>query len=272
MIRSYTAFFLSLSALILTGCGNNADDQNRSSAPLFEQDIAIRDSILTQLASISADPFAHAFNALPNYNYTRYTRTEQFNDDAYLIAFRERTVRHEGPAGQRRFTMLASDSSGSYDFGFFRQFVSTNVEEQDPDDLTPYLFPEDPSYLAPENYESYVYRYRPDTLMLDITADVIEVRARPVEGDGKNIRRAYYFFDQDTQELIAFQLERIDLALFFREESLFFVHLQKAPDGTRIPYNTRFETRIIMPFKPPQWFRTVATYSNAGSGRSAGRS
>ena len=102
--------------------------------------------------------------------------------------------------------------------------------------------------------------------MQDRTAEVIEVRARPVEGDGKNIRRAYYFFEQDSNELIAFQLERIDLALFFREESLFFVHLQQTPDGAQVPYNTRFETRIIMPFKPPQWFRTVSTYSNVETG------
>ena len=144
MARLYTSFIFIFGALLLAGCGNDEDGINRSSAALFDQDIAVRDSILTQLAAISSDPFAHAFNALPNYNYTRYIRTEQFNDDAYLIAFRERTVQHEGPVGQRRFTMVASDSSGSYDFGFFRQFVSTNVEEQDPDDLTPYLFPEDP--------------------------------------------------------------------------------------------------------------------------------
>lgn len=262
MTRSYASFTFFLCILLFIGCNKDAEDKNRSSASLFEQDLAVRDSILTQLAAIRSDPFAEAFNALPHYNYTRYTRTEQFNDDAYLIAFRERTVRHEGPAGQRQFTMLASDSSGNYDFGFFRQFVSTNVEEQDPDDLSPYLFPENPAYLDPENYDAYVYRYRSDTLMQDLTAEVIEVRARPVEGDGKNIRRAYYFFEQDTQELIAFQLERIDLALFFREESLFFVHLQRTQDGAQAPYNTRFETRIIMPFKPPQWFRTVSTYSN----------
>lgn len=262
MTLKYASTVLILSTCLFVSCSGNENRADRTAISQFEQDEAVRDSILAMLSKTGPAPFADAFAALPDHAYTRYIRTEQFNDNEYLVAFRERTVRYEGPAGQRRFTLLTADSSGTYDFGFFRQFVSTNVEEQDPGDLTPYLFPEDPSYLSPENYDAFLYRFRPDTLMRDVAASVIEVRARPVEGDGKNIRRAYYYFDQETDRLIAFQLERIDLTLFFREESLFFVHLQQAPDGTWLPYNTRFETRIIMPFKPPQRFRTVSTYSN----------
>lgn len=262
MTLKYASSVLILSACLFVSCSGNENRADRMAIALFEQDEAVRDSILAILSKVGPAPFAEAFDALPDHAYNRYIRTEQFDDDEYIVAFRERTVRYEGPADQRRFTLLTADSSGTYDFGFFRQFVSTNVEEQDPGDLTPYLFPEDPSYLAPENYDAFLYRFRPDTLMRDVTASVIEVRARPVEGDGINIRRAYYYFDKETGRLIAFQLARIDLALFFREESLFFVHLQQASDGNWLPYNTRFETRIIMPFKPPQRFRTVSTYSN----------
>ncbi|MFK7847156.1 MAG: hypothetical protein AB8G77_17770 [Rhodothermales bacterium] len=250
------------------GCAPAAEEDLSAEAKfaaLFEQDEIERDSVLALVAQASSNSFKEAFLELRNYHYTRYSRTDQFDDDDFQIAFRERTVEHLGPLDSRRYNVLSSDSSGSYDFGFFRHFVSATVEEQDPEDLTPYLFPEDPSYLSARNYEAYLYHFRRDTLMLNTSAKVAEIRAKPVAGDGKNIRRARFYFDQSSGRFIAFELERIDLAMFFREESRFFVHLQNSPDGKQIPYNTRFETRITMPFKLPQVFRTVATYYDVSS-------
>ena len=241
--------------------GENPDPGTRLAA-LFEQSETERDSVLTVASKASSASFKAAFLELRNYDYTRYSRTDQLDDAGFMVAFRERTVRHEGPVAGRRHMLLSADSSGSYDFGFFRHFVSATVEEQDPEDLTPYLFPDDPAYLSERNFEAYLYRFKQDTLMLNTTASIAEIRARPVDGDGKNIRRVRFYFDQSTGRFIAFELERIDLALFFREESRFFVHLQTASNGKLIPYNTRFESRITMPFKLPQTFRTVATYSD----------
>ena len=265
MSFKYLPLFLTLSLLLLSSCAPEIEEEpipNARVAALFEQDIQERDSVLALVSQATSETFKQAFLELRNYNYTRYSRTDQFDDTDFLVAFRERTVNHSGPISDRRYQILSADSTGSYDFGFFRQFVSATVEEQDPEDLTPYLFPEDPSFLSERNYEAYLYRFQQDTLMLDTAAKVAEIRARPVDGDGKNIRKARFFFDQLSGQFIAFELERIDLALFFREESQFFVHLQNAPDGKQVPYNTRFETRITMPFKLPQRFRTVATYSN----------
>lgn len=235
---------------------------NATLAAMYTQDLAERDSVLELVNQANSEAFKQAFLALPNYTYTRYSRTDQFEDNDFLVAFRERAVQHYGPTDARQYRIIEADSTSDFDFGFFRRFVSTTVEERDPADLTPYLFPEDPGYLSDRNFEAYLYRFQQDTLMLDIAARVAEIRAKPVDGDGKNIRRAKFFFDQASGQFVAFELERIDLALFFREESRFFVHLQEAPDGTLVPYNTRIETRIIMPFKPPQIFRTVATYTD----------
>ncbi len=256
---------LSVAGVLSLGCAPDVQDgpaSNARLAAMYHQDEVERDSVLRLVSLASSETFKAAFLELRNFDYTRYSRTNQYDDTNFLIAFRERTVRHTGPKDNRRHTIVSSDSSGSYDFGFFRQFVSATVEDQDSEDLTPYLFPEDPSYLSERHYESYLYRFIADSLMLDTSAKVAEIRARPVEGDGKNIRRARFYFDQDSNQFIAFELERIDLALFFREESKFFVHLQEAPGGKLVPYNTRFETRITMPFKLPQVFRTVATYSD----------
>ena len=268
MSYKYLLVLFCLAGYLTGGCSPSAGDDAASNAKLaayFEQDEVERDSVLQLVTRASGTTFKDAFLALRNYNYTRYARTDQLDDTNFLVAFRERTVTYTGPQGSRQHRVLSADSSGSYDFGFFRQFVSATVEEQDPEDLTPYLFPEDPSYLSDRNFEAYLYRFMPDTLMLQTSAKVAEIRARPVDGDGKNIRRARFYFDQSSGQFIAFELERIDLALFFREESHFFVHLQNTPDGTQVPYNTLFETTIIMPFKPPQTFRTVATYSDISS-------
>ncbi len=256
--------FLCFLGFLFGGCSQPADEDPMATAALeyYAQDIDERNEVLELVGQASSETFKEAFRELRNHNYTRYSRTDQFDDKDFLVAFRERTVTHEGPQTSRQHTLLSADSTGDYDFGFFRQFVSVTVEEQDPEDLTPYLFPEDPDFLTERNYEAYLYHFLQDTLMLDTSAKVAEVRAKPVDGDGKNIRRARFFFDQRSGKFIAFELERIDLAMFFREESRFFVHLQEAPNGAQVPYNTRFETRITMPFKPTQHFRTVATYSN----------
>ncbi len=252
-------------SVLLSGCKPDVRDSpanNATLAAMYTQDVAERDSVLALVNQTNSEAFKEAFLALRGYNYTRYSRTDQFEDDDFLVAFRERTVNHFGPVDDRQYNILEADSTSDFDFGFFRRFVSTTVEEQDPGDLTPYLFPADPGYLSDRNFEAYLYRFQQDTLMLDIAARVAEIRAKPVDGDGKNIRRAKFFFDQASGQFVAFELERIDLALFFREESRFFVHLQNAPDGKLVPYNTRIETRIIMPFTPPQIFRTVATYTD----------
>lgn len=259
--------FLCLLALLSGGCSEPGDDDPLANAALavYDQDVEERNEVLELVEQAKSETFNDAFAALRNYNYTRYSRTDQFDDEDFLVAFRERTVRHTGPPENRQYTLISADSTGDYDFGFFRQFVSATVAEQDPEDLTPYIFPESPEYTSERNYEAYLYHFLQDTLMLDTAARVAEIRARPVEGDGKNIRRARFYFDQSSGKFIAFELERIDLAMFFREESHFFVHLQEAPDGTLVPYNTRFESLITMPFKPPQRFRTVATYSDLAS-------
>lgn len=253
-----------LAAFLHAGCGQETTDLPGEAVyttyeNAFNQDPAARDSVLALFASVDTAPLREAFGRLPEYAFTRYYRTEQRNEEGFLVAYRERTVRHSGFPGSRRFELVEQDSSGTFDFGFFEQFVSANVESQDPRDLAPFLWPEDPPYLQPRYYEDYLYRIQPDTLLGDLAARVFEVRARPKEGDGKNIRRVQLYVDRGTNTLVGVRLERIDLAMFFREESRYFVHMQPV-EGTWLPRNTRFESRIVMPFRPAQLFRTVATF------------
>jgi len=107
----------------------------------------------------------------------------------------------------------------------------------------------------------YRFRILADTLLWDRPAHVYEARARPESGDGLNVRVVRQYVDVETNKLVGIFLERVDLALLFREESRFYVDLKPGPDGSFLPYNTRFETRIRMPFRGEYRIRTVSTFS-----------
>lgn len=247
-----TVFLMTLLAA-LAGCGQAPG----LPAPLeTPAERAETDSVLARLGSLRKDAFVQAFDALQRHTYRRYSRTEQFDEGDFLVAFVEREVRH-APDGTAR--VIREDSAGAFDFGLFKSFVSTRAPSLDPVDLVPLLFPEEPAYLAPRNREYYRYRLLPDTLLWDRTAHVLDVRARPEAGDGQSIRHARYFIDRASGELIALSMARIDLSMLFREESRFFLQIRPLPSGGWVPFNTRFETRLKMPFEATRRFRTVGT-------------
>ena len=262
MSRSLCYALSAVLCLLITGC----DEKERAAVPgepfypastnPYAQAQTERDSVFSYIGTIDQDAFLNAFSKLKDQTFTRYTRTEQFDQDDFLLAFEERVLRHT-PNGSE---VVEEDSAGSFDYGYFSRFVSQTVDSYDPSNLARHIVPEDPAYMSPRNREAYVYRALPDTLMWDMVARVIEVRARPEDGDGQNIRRVRLYVDRGTNRLIAMYLERIDLALWFREESRFYVHVRPSPSGAWVPYNTRFETLIRVPFRSNQRFRTVSTY------------
>lgn len=240
----------------LVACGD------RAGAFQSDEEAAVRDSVLTVLSDADRSFFMTAFDRLSDYEYIRYMRTEQYDEDDYLLAFDEVQIRVEGADAQRVTRIERTDSAGSFDFGLFNRFVSENVESVDPVDLVPYVLPDDIGYKSPRNAKKYSYRILPDTLLWDRQAMVVEINAKPESGDGLNIRIVRQYIDRETNVLVAVYLERVDLALLFREESAFYVDLRPAPDGVFLPNNTRFQTRIRMPFRGTYTIRTVSTYSD----------
>ncbi|MFT4604193.1 MAG: hypothetical protein ACI9W4_000921 [Rhodothermales bacterium] len=246
-LAAFASFF------ILTGCLDKTGELGAGEATKV-------DRVATLLSGVTDTAFRSAFSGIDNYRYTRYTRTEQFDTDDFLVAFRENVYRADWEGGARQINVQQEDSAGTFDFGFFDRFTSSNMSGLDPVDLVQYLLPEDPPYLLGRNREKYEWRFLPDTLLWDTQAKVIEVKARRLKGDGENIRKVRHYVDRTTNELIAMYLERIDLALLFREESQFFVHMRRAADGQLVPHNTRFQTHIRTPFETDSKFRTVSTY------------
>ena len=257
MRLSRTLFTVTVLAALFvqTGCSRSSMD---SMGPVEE---AERDSILAFVQRVEQEAMRGAFGNLDTFEYRRYLRTEQFDGDDFLLAYTEHLIDVEGSRENRSMRVTQADSGGAFDFGFFNQFVSENVEDPDPVDLVPFLIEENPRYLSGRNVDKYSFRMTGDTLMWDRSAQVIEVRARPELADGENVRLVRYYVDESSNQLVAMYLERIDLGLLFREESSFYMHVRSV-SGTYVPYNTRFQTQISTPFKGSYRIRTVSTYTD----------
>ncbi|WP_457653705.1 hypothetical protein [Rhodocaloribacter sp.] len=247
-----------LTLLPLIGCGRTPDAAPDATGVVVSE--AERDSVLSALRAVDRTAFDHSFEALQRYSFTRHRRTEQFDGDDRVIAFTERVVRFKKEGDGHRAVLVQADSGGAFDYGFFNRFVPENVKDVAPVDLAPYLLPEDPPYLLARNRDAFDFRFLPDTLLWDVTARAIEVRARPGTGDEQSLRHVRLYVDRNTGLLIALAIERTDRALLFREESRYFVHLRPTPRGDMVPHTTRYRTRIRTPFHASRQFRTTATY------------
>ena len=217
------------------------------------------------LREIDVTAFRQAFEKQRSYEFSRYRRTEQFSEDGLLSAFAEYTL--EAQPGSDP-VVVAADSVGRFDFGLFSRFVSNTVTSLDPVDLSDYVLPDDPIYLQDRHLDAYSYEAKGDTLMWDRQARVYQVEARATEGDGYNVRRVRYMVDAQTAQLIAVELDRIDLALLYREESSFFLHVRPMSNGDHLPYTSRFHTSVWMPFRDIKRIGTVSTYYGYQRGQS----
>ncbi len=250
--------------LLLAACRTPAEAPSTPASEIaqdaYQQDPEERDAVLAALAAMKQDAFRNAFATLPRFRYTRYTRTDQYDAARQRTAFSEQVARIDLRDGQRAYTILQADSAGAFDSGALGGFVTANPDERDAATLPEYVLLDDPPYLAPRNRDAFLFRFLPDTVFWDAATQVIEVQARPGEGDGQSIRRTRLYLDQATNELVAAYLERSENTLFFNEDSRFYLRLRPAPGGGWVPFHARFNTRLHLPLRAPRQLRTVSTY------------
>lgn len=254
---------LLLLCTLALAAGPGCADEGGSAVPLTDQEAAERDAAFDALDRIDGTAFREAFSQLSGYTFTRHVRTEQHAPDGTLLASRERSERHPrtGPP-----VVMTSNANGAFDGGLF---AGDEAPDSALHNLAEYLLPDDPAFLSPRHRDAFTFHFLPDTLIWGSPARVIEVRVRPEAGDDQNIQRARYYVEAGQDRLLAMYLERIDKALFFREEGRYALYLRpldSARDrplgGDRwVPGNTAFHTRIDTPFRPLQIFSTTATYA-----------
>jgi len=258
---------LALSWMLLPGCRTPTREPVPSSQTATNdtllQDDGERDAVLAALQHMKQDALRQAFAGLPNYRYTLYTRTEQFDDTHHRTAFAEHVRHIDRRDGGRTYTVLQADSGGTFNSSALGRFMTSGAEMPEATTLADYVLLEDPPYLAARNRDAFAYRFRADTLLGGLATQVIEVYARPnEEGKAQSIRRAHLYLDRDRDELVALYLERVEGSLLFGEASRLYLRIRPAPGGGWVPYQVQIRTHLRLPFRTPQRFRTLSTYYN----------
>jgi hypothetical protein len=279
---------LVLAAGLLAGCGDATSIGGPSAfTPPDTLDAptqAEREAAITALESMKRSTFDSAFVRLADYRFRRTLRTERLQPGSdSVLAFYDRTFRYapartsrassEASSGTSsgtsssappspRAERIAADSSGSFDASFLADFAPASAPGSLPYDLTTYAFPDDPAYLAQKTRSSFTYRLQRDTLE-GVPVQIVEVRAL---GDGQgaeqSVRYARLTLHDATRQLLAAEAVRTERVLLFSEDSHFSLRLQQTPNGQWVPAATRLRARVDVPFRDPQEFRSVSTYTN----------
>lgn len=258
------SFLLALvCAVLVAACQLPSNQSFESGAPAAALQTPERDSVLSLLTSLNRDAFRTAFAAVDEFEYTRRTRTVQFDAEGEPLARLTETMRHRpGPTGPT-ISVVQADTSGRFDFGLLDRFVSGGNVEPPSDALAQHLISDEPSYLSQRNREAYRYVLLPDTVRHGRPTSVVSVRARPDTGEDQTIRSVRIYIDQGSHELVAIDMERSNRGRLFTEETRHYASIQQMNADSWLPDSTRFHTRLRIPLQPTRTFLTTSRYYDA---------
>ena len=241
---------------LVSGCA----DRQPPPAPLTPVESAAADSIAALLERIDETALRSAFQTVSTHAHTQRIRTGQFDEGGTLLASREQEVRHDVEGART----IRSETSGTFDFGYLRRFVSADddlpASGLAASDLPEYVIPDDPPYAAARNREAWRYEFAPDSMLFARPVRVVRITTRPGFEASRSIRRVRLYIDRASDRLVGIYIERVHAAWWFREESAFFLTVDRLPSGTWAPGHTRFETRIKLLLRPAQRFRSATEY------------
>lgn len=238
---------------MVAGCGAPAEDQ----LPLVSPQEA--DSAFALVTGMDESAFRAAFEGVFARPFERTIRTEEVDRTGSVTAYVERRLRHE-PSGEGvRTHVLTADSAGRFDFGFLRGFVS-GPPTYEPVDVAEHVLEEDPAYASPRSRDAYHYRFLPDTTLAGARVRVVEVTARPEAQDVQHIRRIRFYVAPAGRTLVGLAAHFGREAMFFDEETTVWASVRPAGGGW-VPDVLRSDTRLDVPLRPPQRFRSETLYA-----------
>ena len=222
---------------------------------------AERDSALALLDRMQRSAFDSAFVRLDRYSFVRSIRTEQRTTGGTVTAWTERALRY--PVDGTAPRVLRSDSMGTVTGTTLGPLGPSSNPEPRPPNAATYAFPEEAAYLSKRTQGAFQYAFRPNTSIDGQAARVVEIHPKPTpDGHDQVIRFARLTIARGTNQLLAAHTVRSERTLLFQEDSELLVRLQRSPDRqTWVPADTRFHTRVDVPLRAPQQFRTTSTYT-----------
>lgn len=225
---------------------------------IYLQDPVEKDSALVLLASMDTRYIKQAFDALDGLSYTEYKRIDQFDELGLLSAYLEYITRITSPTSR---LVIASDSAGSFDYGFFQKLRDRSHPARIQKNINRYINPRRPIFLTNRGQDLFVFRILPDTLMWDHMAHAVEILARPGVGDLQGLKMIRFFIDRATRTLIGMTVVQTDLTMFYREYSTYYLDIRPFRDRW-VPHNARVETFVHVPFAHKHHYRTVFTFKD----------
>jgi len=251
----------------LLGCDNGtaANDDAALFAPAnrpVASSPAERDSALALLDRMQRSAFDSAFVHLDRYGFVRSMRTEQRTASGAVTAWTERTLRY--PADGTAPRVLNSDSMGAFTGTTLGPLGPSSAPKPQPPNAATYAFPEDAAYLSERTQGAFQYTLRPNTSIDGQAARVVEIHPKQTpDGRDQVIRFARLTIARGTHQLLAAHTVRSERVLLFQEDSELILRLQRSPDRqTWVPAVSRFRTRVDVPLRDPQQFRTASTYTD----------
>lgn len=251
------------SSLVGAGCTSSPAPSPAAFRPTDTLTTTVaRDSVLAVLASMRRAAFDSAFVRLENYTVTRSLETEQLDTTGAVTARRRYVIRYA--PGDAAGTIQQRDSTGRFRTGgLLAQAAPATAPTDRPPNVAAQVLGDDPPYVEPRTQEAYRYALGTETGPDGTPVYVVEATARD-EGTGRDqsVRYARLLLDRSTRELVGLTLVRIDEGLLFSEHSRFALHLQRGPDGTWVPAESRVQAYLHVLFRAPRSFRTVSSFSD----------
>ncbi|MES3629039.1 MAG: hypothetical protein PPP56_02620 [Longimonas sp.] len=213
--------------------------------------------VIERLETLDFAVMDSAFAALPRLPLTRHTRTDIFTPDDSLRGRLRQTWAHRPDAAPE---LLDEERSGTVPDRDLWGLAPRADASALPQNVVRDAYPDTPSFLEARNQPAYHYGIRRDTLDSQIPVDRIEVVARDTD-DGRNVPIPYARVDllPGTSTVVSTYLVRAERALLYSEDSVFHIALQARPDGTWLPRDLRFRTRLTVPLREAESVQVATT-------------
>jgi len=188
------------------------------------------------------------FGQVNNLEYTRSLRVAQ-RIGTRAAATIARVVRQL--PGQEA-EVIAQSEAGNFAHGFRGPIANTLNNEG----LADHVLEEDPAHLSARFAEDYVYRTLPDTVLWNRPIQLIAIDAR--EGSQQAVRKARYYIDQDV--VVGVYLERVHDALFFSEQSHYYIQARPLPQEGWAPYKIYVSVTLNLPLRATRRLERSETF------------
>jgi hypothetical protein len=252
---------LRISILLILALGIAACRPQVDAPPpvLSAEEQAERDQAIALAEGAGTGLLNDAFARLAGRPHSVREELAQLDAEGRVTAVRRRVM----DVGPDTVETVATEATGTFDFGAFGRFVSFDDMDRLPANPVPYIVPDDPTYLSPQGREVYHFALAADTTIGPMRARVVTVTARPGEGDSQALRSARLYVDAASGELVGLRIHRHSQNVLFGESSMLHLMLAPGPQGAWLPAETRYTVAVRAALTATRRFRLYRAYDLA---------